>query len=145
MKAPTRAGRHVLDKIEGLRNYLVIAEKDELNLKHPPKETPELFEAYLPCALALDVEQRWAEKFAGVLAASSSAISRDGQRDHHSKWYKGRSSKDYGGMASSLGDSLGSAIASSSTPPGSSSGSSGGSGSGSSGGGSSGGGGGGGW
>ena len=71
MKSPTRAGRKLLDVIEGFRSYLDVAEKDELELKHPPQKTPALFEKYLPYALALDVEHSWAERFAGTVAASS--------------------------------------------------------------------------
>lgn len=139
MKAPTTAGRKLLDAIEGFRMYLDTAEKDDLNLANPPERTPELFERYLPYALALDVEQRWAECFAGVLARAGTE---DG-RPYHPAWYYGNSWGTLGaaGFASSLGSDFSSAISSSSTAPGSSSGSSGG---GSSGGGG-GGGGGGGW
>ncbi len=138
MKAPTRSGRKLLDQIEGFRMYLDTAEKDELNLQHPPEKTPQLFEQYLPYALALDVSQRWCERFAGVLASAE----QDGH-PYHPGWYDGDSWRTLGaaGFASSLADSMSSAIVSSSTPPGSSSGSGGG---GSSGGGG-GGGGGGGW
>ncbi|HQI80957.1 MAG TPA: DUF2207 domain-containing protein, partial [Deltaproteobacteria bacterium] len=57
MKAPTIRGRRVMDAIEGLRLYLSVAEKDRLNLLNPPEKTPEVFERFLPYALALDVEQ----------------------------------------------------------------------------------------
>jgi hypothetical protein len=59
LKAPTSIGRRLIDKIEGFRLYLDVAEKDELELKNPPEKTPELFEAFLPYALALGVEQSW--------------------------------------------------------------------------------------
>ncbi|GAB4347179.1 MAG: DUF2207 domain-containing protein [Gammaproteobacteria bacterium] len=138
MKAPTRAGRELLDKVEGFRQYLEVAEKDEMNFRNPPEKTPELFERYLPYALALDVEQQWAERFAGLFhrLEQEGAAYRPG-------WYRGShwNSADLSGFSSAVGSSLGSAIASSSTAPGSSSGSGGG---GSSGGGG-GGGGGGGW
>jgi len=61
LKAPTRKGRLLLDKFEGFKMYLEVAEKDDLNLKHPPEMTPELFEQYLPFAIALGVEQTWAD------------------------------------------------------------------------------------
>lgn len=138
LKAPTRAGRFLLDKIEGFRMYLSVAEKDRLNILNPPEKTPELFEKYLPYALALGVEQQWAEQFSGVLAAA-----KVGETEYTPMWYSGHSWSHLGsgGFASSLGSSLSSAISSSSTAPGSSSGGGGG---GSSGGGG-GGGGGGGW
>ena len=69
MKSPTLRGRKVLDEVLGFRDYLDVAEKDEMNLRNPPEKTPQLFEAYLPYALALGVDQRWADKFATVLAA----------------------------------------------------------------------------
>lgn len=138
LKAPTRAGRRLLDKLEGFRLYLDVAEKDELQLKHPPEKTPELFEAYLPYALALGVEQHWAEKFAAMFALLKS----QGQA-YSPYWYDGhRFNPAYmSNFISDIGDNLSGAISSSSTAPGSSSGAGGG---GSSGGGG-GGGGGGGW
>jgi uncharacterized membrane protein YgcG len=138
MKAPTRMGRKLLDEVDGFRDYLVVAESDELRFKHPPEKTPELFERYLPYALALDVEEVWGEKFAHVIAAAQ----RDGSY-RQPNWYRGTSwhGRSAGSFAASLGSSLSGAVASSSTAPGSSSGAGGG---GSSGGGG-GGGGGGGW
>lgn len=134
LKAPTVAGRKVMDAIEGFRLYLDVAEGDELKLAGAPRRTPTLFERYLPYALALGVEQRWAERFAAVFAAAGAAAP---AWYHGDDWEAGR----VGRFSSSLGSSLESAISSAATAPGSSSGSGGG---GSSGGGG-GGGGGGGW
>ena len=53
LKRPTRLGRALLDEALGFEEYLQIAEKDEMNLRNPPEKTPELFERYLPFALAL--------------------------------------------------------------------------------------------
>ncbi|HSO08296.1 MAG TPA: DUF2207 domain-containing protein, partial [Pelomicrobium sp.] len=135
LKAPTVAGRKTMDAIEGFRLYLDVAEGDELKLAGAPRKTPTLFELYLPFALALGVEQRWAEKFADVFAAAGSAAA--------PAWYHGDrfDPERLASFSSSFGGSLDSAISSAATAPGSSSGSSGG---GSSGGGG-GGGGGGGW
>ena len=137
LKAPTLMGRKIMDKIQGFKLYLSVAEKERLNILNPPERTPELFEKYLPYALALDVENEWSEQFATVLAASAV-----GGR-YRPTWYNGNSWRTDGirGVTSSLGNSLTGAISSSATAPGSSSGSGGG---GSSGGGG-GGGGGGGW
>src|SRR5690606_34277964 len=55
MKAPTQAGAKLLDRIEGFRWYLGVAEKQELDSRYQPGSQPELFAAYLPYALALDV------------------------------------------------------------------------------------------
>ena len=138
LRAPTARGRLLLDKLEGFRSYLEVAEKEELNLRNPPAKTPELFERYLPFALALGVEQKWAEKFAGVFARLGGE---QGVR-YQPTWYHGNfNPRDLGGFTAGVGSSLNSAISSASTAPGSSSGGGGG---GSSGGGG-GGGGGGGW
>jgi uncharacterized membrane protein YgcG len=136
LKAPTVAGRKTMDEIEGFRLYLSVAERDRLNLENPPQKTPQLFEMFLPYALALGVEQQWSEQFKDVLAAAAV----DGT-NYSPGWYAGAGALSAGALASSLGSSLSSAISSSSTAPGSSSGGGGG---GSSGGGG-GGGGGGGW
>ena len=61
MKRPTIRGRELLDEMLGFKDFLEIAEKDELNLRNPPEKTPELFEMMLPYALALGVEQQWSE------------------------------------------------------------------------------------
>lgn len=135
--APTKDGRAVLDRIAGFRQYLSITERERLDRMHAPTETIETFERFLPYAIALDVENRWADRFATQLAAAQAA----GQSGF--AWYSGSHSPwtDSGGFVESVGSSLSSSISSASTAPGSSSGSGGG---GSSGGGG-GGGGGGGW
>ncbi len=138
MAAPTREGRAVLDRIAGFRHYLSVAEEDRLEALHPPDKTPELFERFLPYAIALKVENDWAARFTSVLAAAAAS----GQTQHMG-WYSGRSDpwSDPGDFADRVGSSLSSTVSSASTAPGSSGGSGGG---GSSGGGG-GGGGGGGW
>lgn len=137
ISAPTIEGRKVLDHVAGFKQYLSITERERLDRMTPPKDTPELFEKYLPYAIALGVENHWADRFAPVLAAAAAA----GHQGF--AWYTGSSSpwSDTDGFVSSVGSSLASSVSSASTAPGSSSGSGGG---GSSGGGG-GGGGGGGW
>jgi uncharacterized membrane protein YgcG len=141
MSAPTREGRAVMDRIAGFEQYLSITEEERLEAMHPPEKTPELFERFLPYSIALGVENRWADKFADVLAAAAADPSR--QSGHTFGWYSGSSNawSNPGRFAGTVGASLTSSMASASTAPGSSSGSGGG---GSSGGGG-GGGGGGGW
>jgi uncharacterized membrane protein YgcG len=138
MSAPTLEGRAVLDRIAGFRQYLSIAERERLDRMTAPEDTPEIFERYLPYAIALGVENRWADRFRGVLAAAAV----QGQAQGFA-WYSGGGNPwdDTGSFVDDVGSSLASTISSASTAPGSSSGSGGG---GSSGGGG-GGGGGGGW
>jgi len=142
LKAPTRAGRQLMDRVEGFKTFLKAVESDRLQTVLPPEKTPGLFERFLPFALALGVEQAWAEQFSQVLALAGSPAS-SGGTSYSPSWFSGGgfSSFSPSGFTSSFGSSFSSAISSSSTAPGSSSGSSGG---GSSGGGG-GGGGGGGW
>ncbi len=145
LKAYTPAGRDIMDEIEGFKMYLGVAEKDRLNLENPPERTPQLFEQFLPFALALGVEQKWSEQFADILAAAGTA---PGQNNYSPGWYAGDSWHTIGAtsFAAAIGSSLAGAISSASTAPGSSDGGSGGGGGGGgSSGGGGGGGGGGGW
>ena len=118
LRAPTVPGRKLLDQLDGFRMYLATAEEDRLNVLHPPEKTPELFERYLPYALALDCENAWTAKFAAVLAAAAAAGAAA------PAWYSGRhwDAGRTGGFAESLGGSLASSVAAASTAPGRSSG-----------------------
>ena len=139
MSAPTKEGRAVLDRIAGFKQYLSITERERLDRMQAPDDTLQLFERYLPYAIALEVENRWADRYTSLLAAAAAAPG----ASQGFAWYSGSSSpwNDTGGFVDSVGSSLASTVSSASTAPGSSSGSGGG---GSSGGGG-GGGGGGGW
>jgi hypothetical protein len=142
LRAPTLAGRAVLDQVEGFKMFLSAVDGDRLNRAMPPDKTPEVFERFLPFALALDVENAWARKFSGVLDGAS-RVPGTNNGVYSPTWCEGAGWSTLGatGFAGALGSSFTSAISSSSTAPGSSTG--GGSGGGSGGGG--GGGGGGGW
>jgi uncharacterized membrane protein YgcG len=115
MRSYTGEGRRVADQIEGFRHYLGVAEEDRLNALNPPEKTPELFEKFLPYAIALDVENAWAKRFAGILAAMGTA-------DLANDWYSSSREHDRNPitLATSLGSGLSTIIASASTPPGSS-------------------------
>jgi hypothetical protein len=123
LKAPTMQGRQLMDQIEGFKMYLGVAEQDRLNVLNPPEKTPELFEKYLPYALALNVENEWCQQFTGVLAQAGV-----GGQAYSPGWYSGRSWDSFSSsrFSSSLGSAFAGAIASASTAPGSSSGSGGG-------------------
>jgi uncharacterized membrane protein YgcG len=122
MRAPTPAGRRVMDEIEGFKEYLGTAEQDRLQRMRSPVLTPEVFEAFLPYAYALGVENSWCQRFATELPTESQ------QAGYHPGWYhgplRGMAALDH--LGSDFGGSFSSAIASASTPPGSSSGSGGG-------------------
>ena len=138
LPAYSASGRKLEDEIEGLRQYLGVAERDELSRQKAPPKTPEQFSKFLPYAVALDVEKTWADRFTIALGSAAVAQAVSG-------WYDGGtggsgfSASSFTSSVSSLGETISSAA----SPPGSSSGGSGGGGGGSGGGG--GGGGGGGW
>jgi uncharacterized membrane protein YgcG len=142
VRAPTDRGRRLLDEIDGLKLYLSVAERDELaGLQAPTAPTPgppgeapeglpgapprldaERYEALLPYAVALQVEDAWTKKFTAAAGAAAVAAATGGMA-----WYAGSGRPtDLGGFTRSIGSSLTSSIASASSPPGSSSGSGGG-------------------
>jgi len=87
----------------------------------PAGRTPELYEKFLPYALALGVEQQWTEQFSDLL---SRAAQPDGSGGYHPRWYSGSSwdRSRMGSFAGSMGNSLSGAISASSSAPGSRSG-----------------------
>jgi uncharacterized membrane protein YgcG len=114
LKRPTPAGQKVIEHTKGFKIFLNATEKDRLNFHNPPDHTPELFEQYLPYALALGVEQKWAEQFSTILEKAN----------YQPQWYIGSGIPFYNStdFTSSLSNSLSNAISSSTTAPGSSSG-----------------------
>jgi uncharacterized membrane protein YgcG len=140
MKAYTPEGRRITDHILGFRMYLDTAEQNLYQQLTPPEKTLELFEKYLPYAIALDVENHWAEKFSDIVQkAIDSGYQPAYFRGNMSTFSNGFRMSD---LSSGISSGLSSTISSASTPPSSSSGGSGGGGSSGGGGG---GGGGGGW
>ncbi|WP_454848381.1 DUF2207 domain-containing protein [Rhizobium binxianense] len=141
MGAPTPLGTKMMDGIDGLRQYLTLAEKDRMNMAGAPEMSPQHFETLLPYAVALGVEKPWSRTFEVWLAAATAA---GAAAAYTPGWYSGSFnggsfSDRIGGFSSSMASTIASTIP---APPSSSS--SGFSGGGSSGGGG-GGGGGGGW
>jgi uncharacterized membrane protein YgcG len=117
IKAPTRAGRDLLDKIEGFRMFLRAADGDRMNRLMPPDKTPELFEKYLPYAVALDSEQAWAQQFSAVLENARQTTS------YSPTWYVGSGAFGLNAFALTFAGSFSNAIAASTSTPGTSSGS----------------------
>ena len=109
-------GRQLADKIEGFRMFLAAADEKRFDLMSPPKKSLELYEKYLPFAIALGCENEWAQKFEDIIntavkggtVASSSFV--------HSI---SSNSESFG---SSFTSSFTGAISSASSPPSSSSG-----------------------
>ena len=124
-------GRKLQDRIQGLRQYLGVAEKDDLARMKAPPQTAEEFAKFLPYAVALGVEKTWADRFTATLgiAAVTAAVAGYYSSEAGGGMFRG------GGIGDSIGGIAGT-VSSAATPPGSSSGgSSGGGGGGGSGGG----------
>lgn len=72
MPAPTKLGQSVRAEIEGFKLYMETAEKERFNAvevgsgQEPPM-TLERYEAFLPYAIALDVEKPWTKYFEKTL------------------------------------------------------------------------------
>jgi uncharacterized membrane protein YgcG len=127
LKAPTLAGAKIFDEVDGFKMFLVTAEKARLEALNPPQVTPEVFERFLPYAIALDCENQWSKKFEAEAAAAGMSPN-SGYNSYTPLWYSGSSFSRLGaaGFSAALGASMASAAASASTAPGSSSGSGGG-------------------
>ncbi|WP_294123993.1 DUF2207 domain-containing protein [Sphingomonas sp.] len=119
--APTKEGRAMMDRIEGFKHYLSVTEADRFDRMQAPEETLSLFEKYLPYAIALGVETRWAKRFESQIAA---ALASPAQQGTALGWYSGSSSpwSDIGGFTDSIGASLATSIGSASADPSSGSG-----------------------
>jgi hypothetical protein len=63
LEAPTNAGRAVLAKLDGFREFLARADASRFNRENQPGEAPETLEKYTSYAVALDVEHAWGEEF----------------------------------------------------------------------------------
>lgn len=153
LERPTPRARRVLDALDGFERFLVATDADRFDRLNPPARTPELFERYLPHAIALGVENRWAASFEAALAEGQQAATAGGARSRPVRtaptpaWYTGAAVGGLAGIATSLGHGFSTSLSAASTPPppSGSGGFGGGGGSGGSSGGGGGGGGGGGW
>ena len=79
MPAPTQKGQKIKSEIEGFKLYLETAEKGRLNAQkdvlsgQEPPMTKDRYEAFLPYAIALDVEKPWTKYFEKVLPEEAKA------------------------------------------------------------------------
>lgn len=113
MQAPTQLGQEALTRIEGLKTYLQLAEKDRMNLQGAPKMSPQHFETLLPYAIALDLEKPWSGSFDRWL---ESATVEEASAMRSSNWYghRGRGfnhlGRDLGRLSRSLEQDIRSSI-----------------------------------
>jgi uncharacterized membrane protein len=63
MSARTVTGARALEKVLGFEEFLGRVEKDQIERL---EKTPELFEKFLPYAMALQVEKKWVQAFSGI-------------------------------------------------------------------------------
>jgi len=129
LRGYTQEGRKLYEDIEGFKLFLSTAESERMKIiGTPPTRTPELYEKYLPYAVALGVEEQWSTQFASIF----DKLMQQGT-PYTPLWYVGPFNYRHSNMfASELGKSLtnsvatSSVISSSDNAPGSSSGSGGG-------------------
>ena len=119
LRAPTTVGRKVMDEIEGFRLYLSVAEAEWMNMPKAPEMSEQLFEAYLPYAVALGVEKPWSDAFESYLKQTMPDSDRNSA--YRSDWYSGSSwsgrtlGRATSGMVSSLSSSMAAAMPSQSS------------------------------
>jgi hypothetical protein len=108
LKTSARSGRALSNQIEGFRMFLGTTEHDRPGTDIPTKVNPDLFEKFLPYALALNVEKMWGEKLAAALAQ----MAKRRTVDYSPHWYSGPSWNPItaANFATSLGSSFASAI-----------------------------------
>ena len=113
-KAPASAGRRLIDRIEGFEIWLAAADADGVS-RYGPELTPEVYEKFLPYAIALDREEQWSRRCAAVLARAGE----DG-RGYQPAWCKSDPAVGGGSLVPCVGvvgDALCAAIAASAAPP----------------------------
>lgn len=90
MPARTVAGARTLERLLGFEEFLARVEKDRFERV---VKTPEMFERYLPFAMAFGVERKWAKAFQNIYREPP-------------RWYVGSNSSafDLGRLSSSLSD-----------------------------------------
>ncbi|HRH70206.1 MAG TPA: DUF2207 domain-containing protein [Flavobacteriales bacterium] len=120
IKRPSEEKQALRSRLLGFKMYLSAAEEKQLQHFNPPAMTPEVFEKYLPYAIAFGVEQVWGDRFQRMISGSLV------DPHYRSTWYGGPIG-NYGSFSRSMASSLSSSVNSSSTPPSQSGGSGGGS------------------
>ncbi len=109
MPVMTPKGARVRRQLKGLEEYIRRVEKAEMEFRHAPEKTPELFETLLPFAVALDASDIWVKQFEGVLTAAPAWYGSD-----LSNWNSNAFGSQMAGFQSAATRTLGSAPGSSS-------------------------------
>lgn len=119
IKRPSGEKQALRAQLLGFKMYLSAAEEKQLQHFNPPQITPEIFEKYLPYAIAFKVEKIWGDRFQDMIGKALV------DQSYHPTWYSG-SVMNYGVFSQHMNSSLSNSFRSSSTPPSSSGGSGGG-------------------
>lgn len=106
----THAGYAQWAKIQGLKLFLSVTEKERLKFHDAPAKNPKQFNELLPYAVALGVEKQWAKQFEGMDVSRGAG------------WYSGHHALTPYVLASSLSSDFSSSVSSNFTPTQSSSG-----------------------
>ncbi len=77
LRGYTEEGYRVMDQINGLKQYLTLAEGPRLQALSTPEEKLGVFEKCLPYAVALDVGKVWAAAFAGAFTGIAGMAAMD--------------------------------------------------------------------
>lgn len=78
MPKRTRVGAEMKEHILGFKEFLNVTERERLDFHNAPERTPKEFMEFLPFAIALGVEKKWAQQFEGIVIEQP-------------KWYRGGS------------------------------------------------------
>jgi len=62
----TKRGYETLNHLKGFKLFLSVTDKERFDFHNAPEKSPELFIKYLPYAIALGVEKKWAKVFEGI-------------------------------------------------------------------------------
>lgn len=62
----SKKGYEALNHLEGFKLFLSVTDKERFDFHNAPEKSPELFMKYLPYAIALGVEEKWAKVFEGI-------------------------------------------------------------------------------
>ncbi len=75
MPKTTHAGAIAREDVEGFKRYLSVSEGERIKFHNAPEKKPELFERYLPAAIAFGVEEAWANQFKDINMEAPSYVS----------------------------------------------------------------------
>lgn len=75
LKVYTRKGTHKRSQIKGLKLFLKVAEEKRFKFYNSMEEKLQVFEQFLPYAIALDLKSQWLDQFENVISLMSEDLS----------------------------------------------------------------------